>query len=86
VSASGTGFASYEPTSDTSATQPTYKAVLFDGFGPGGKRRRVIVRKVLSVGDIASVDSKTDQKVFAVSFAGHYVSSTVKPLKVVDET
>lgn len=86
TSASGSGFKSYEPDDDTSATQPTYKAVLLDGFGPSGKRRRVIVRKVLSVGDIKAVDSKTDQKVFAVQFAGHYVSSTIKPFKKIDAT
>ncbi|HEY9474675.1 MAG TPA: hypothetical protein VIS06_12595 [Mycobacteriales bacterium] len=86
VSASGTGFKSYEPSDDTSSTQPTYKALIIDGFGPSGKRRRVIVRKVLSVGDVSAVDSKTDQKVFAVSFAGHYVSSTIKPFKKVDAT
>lgn len=86
TSATGSGFASYEPDDDTSATQPTYKAVIIDGYAPSGKRRRAIIRKVLSVGDIAAVDSKTDQKVFAVSWAGHYVSSSIKPFKVVDGT
>jgi hypothetical protein len=35
TSASGAGYASFEPSFASSATQPTYKALLFDGWAPG---------------------------------------------------
>lgn len=83
VVSSGSGFKSYEPTSDTSATQPTYRALLMDGF-QGEKRRRIIVRRALSTENVEFAYKKDDQTVFSVTFSAHYVSSTIKPFKVVD--
>ncbi len=48
----GVGFAAWQPPNDTSATQPNYTALLFDGFAPGGFRRRVFLRRTLSVEDV----------------------------------
>lgn len=80
----GTSYLSYDPAMDTSATQPTYKALLFDGYAPNGKTRRVIVRKVLSIDAIETAYKKDEQTVFPVSFAAHWVSTSIKPFHVID--
>jgi hypothetical protein len=86
VSASS-GYTTYDPADDTAATQPTYKALLFHGWAPGeNKRRMFLVRKVLSTESVESSYKKDGQTLFPVTFVGHYVSSTVKPFRVIDET
>lgn len=82
---SGSGYSKYEPSLDDSSASPTYRAVIYDGLGPGGRNRRVIVRKVLSQAAIETVSSKEDQQVFEVTLDAHYVSSTIKPFAVIDE-
>jgi len=82
----GSGFKSWEPVSDNSATQPTYKAILFDGWGPNQFRRRIISRRVLSIAAIELPYTADGQAVYAVSFKAHWVSASVKPYKLVDQT
>lgn len=67
-----------------SGTQLTYKALIVDGWAPSATRRRVLVRKVLSVSDVEFAYEKDKQTVFKVSFGAHYVSPTIKPFKVYD--
>jgi hypothetical protein len=81
----GSGFKKLEPSSDTSATQPTYKALILDGFAPEQLTRRVIVRKVLSTNNVDFAYQKDAQTVFSVTWSAHYVSSAVKPFAIVDE-
>lgn len=88
-SAGGTGATAYESLearNGNSATQPTYAALIVDGYAPEGRQRRFIGRKMLSTGNVAVAYSKANQSVFAVSFAGHFVSSAVAPFKVIDES
>lgn len=87
TSASGAGYASFEPSFASSATQPNYRAMLFDGWAPGGAfNRRVILRKTLST-DTTELDYTKDKKtMYAVKFSGHYVSASINPLHVVDQT
>ena len=87
TSASAAGYASFDPSFASSATQPTYKAMLFDGWAPGGAfNRRVILRKTLST-DTTELDYTKDKKtMYAVKFSGHYVSASISPLHVVDQT
>ena len=80
------GYSTYEPIDDTSATQPTYKAILLHGWAPGGLRAMVIVRRALSIEGIETAYKKGDQTLFPVTFAGHYVSSVIKPFRVIYET
>lgn len=82
----GTGFKSLEPSNDTSATQPSYVAGLFDGIAPGGGTRRVIVRKMLSTDNVEFAYTKDAQTVFTVLFSAHYVSSSIPAYKLVDES
>lgn len=79
-----TAWESFTPNDDVSSTQPTYKALLFDGWAPNGKVRRVIVRKVLSVESVESAYKKGEMTLFPVTFAAHWVSSSIKPFKVID--
>ncbi|MFE9391709.1 hypothetical protein [Streptomyces sp. NPDC006784] len=85
TSASGAGFESLEPIYADSATQPTYRAVLLDGWGPDQKRRRVILRKVLSNDKVESTYKKDAQTLFTVKWTGFYVSEGIAPFKVIDE-
>lgn len=80
----GAGFRKLSPKNDNSATQPVYKALLFDGFAPAGFNRRVIGRKMLSTNNVETAYSKSNQTVFAVTFSGHYVSASIKPFVVID--
>lgn len=88
TTASGAGYASWEPSFASSATQPNYKAILFDGWAPGASpfTRRVIVRKVLSTDAVEMGYTKDKQTIFAVTWTGHYVSSAVAPVHIVDQT
>ncbi len=87
TSASGAGYASFEPSFASSATQPTYKALLFDGWAPGGAyTRRVIVRKALSTDAVEMGYTKDKQTLFGVKFSGHYVSASIAPIHIVDQT
>lgn len=74
----------YEPRTGSSATQPVYRALLIDGWGPNSARRRTIARKVLQIEKVGTAFKKDGQTFFPVTFAGHYVSGTVKPFRVID--
>lgn len=73
----------YVPSNVNSGDSPTYKALIFDGYGGQGKRRRVIVRKVLSTDNVDMVSSKDGQTAYGVTFMSHYVSSVIPSYKIV---
>lgn len=85
--ASGAGYATYDPLTASSATQPTYVALLMDGWAPGGAfNRRAILRKCLSTAKLAFLYAKDKQNVFAVTWNAHYVSQSITPFHIVDQT
>jgi hypothetical protein len=86
TSATGAGFASLDPLNVTSATQPTYIAVMLDGYAPAGFRRRVIIRKALNTSSIQSAYAKDKETYIPVTFNGHYVSASITPFHIVDQT
>jgi hypothetical protein len=89
VTASAGAFTSYDPANTTSATQQTYKALIFDGWAPGitPVRRRVLARRTLSVEGLKEMTYKKDaQTGIPVTFAGHYVSASTVPFKLHDFT
>ncbi|MFJ4626173.1 hypothetical protein [Streptomyces sp. NPDC088847] len=87
VYSTGASDNTYEPNNQSSATQPTYRAVLLDGWAPGGagKKRKLIVRRVLSTDAVVFAYKKEDQSVFSVTFTGHYVDSSTASFKVIDQ-
>jgi len=87
TTATGAGYATWEPSFASSATQPDYKALLFDGWAPGGANiRRAIIRKVLSTDAVDIGYTKDKQTLFAVTWSGHYVSESIAPVHIVDQT
>lgn len=83
---SGSGFKYHEPVNTVAASQPLYVPLLFDGYAPSQLRRRVIGRRMLSIDPISIAYKKDGQTVFNVKWVAHYVSSTLPPYKIVDQT
>lgn len=88
----GGGVKSYEPL-DSLAGRPTnYKAIMLKGPGPANPAtgaalgRFVVIRKVLSTEGVSLAYSKTDQTVLEVTFTGHWVSSAIRPYKILDQS
>lgn len=86
TTASGAGYKTLEPLFASSATQPNYTALLFDGWGANSFRRRVILRKTLSTDAVAMAYTKDKQTLYKVKFSGHYVSATVAPFHIIEAT
>lgn len=82
---SGSGYKEYSP-EDTPVGEPLYVALIFDGFAPGGLRRRIFGRRMLSTDPVQFAYKKDGQTVFTVKFSGFYVSSSVRSYKIVDQT
>lgn len=83
-------YQTYDPDDTVAATQPGYKALLFDGYAPqtsaaATMRRRFVVRKVLSIESIESSYKKDEMTLLPVTFAAHYVSSSIKPFRIIDQ-
>lgn len=82
-------FQTYDPVNgDTAASQPTYRALLFDGWAPGATplRRRVIVRKILSVEGAKDMAYKKDGQMFVpAKFLAHYVSASTRLFRIIDQ-
>lgn len=88
--ATGVGYATLDPNYGANASQQPYSALIMDGFAPSGTatvwRRRLILRKVLQTGKIEFVNAKDKQQGLAVQWQAFYVSSTISPFHVVDQT
>lgn len=89
VTSGGTGataFKAMDLEGDDSGAEPDYFALILRGRAPNGKRRNVIVRKALSVEEAEIAYKKDDQTLIPVTFAAHWVSTSVRPVRVVDST
>ncbi|MGY6019595.1 hypothetical protein [Streptomyces spinosirectus] len=86
TAASGAGYKSYDPIVTSSATQPNYFGLMMDGFAPQQFRRRVIGRKMLNVDSAELPYTKDKQTLIPAKFAGHYVSGSILPFHIVDQT
>lgn len=67
--------------------EPNYSALIMRGrgVGNGGKMRNFILRKVLSIESIESAYKKDDQWLIPVTFACHWISASIAPVRVVDD-
>jgi hypothetical protein len=95
----GSGINTYDPggaiaapgTNTPAITQPSFSALLIDGWAPNlgsgaVARRRFIVRKVLNdVKAVAKYDLAT-QSVWACTFTAYYVSAVTSPFVIYDQT
>jgi hypothetical protein len=90
--AAGTGVKTLDLGAGDPGAIPQYAALIIDGYAPQAssgtatKRRRVIVRKVISDDDVEFAYQSDDQTVYSVRFSGFWVSSSIKPVHIVDET
>jgi hypothetical protein len=82
----GANYSAYDPANDNSATQPAYTAFILDGYAPSGFRRRFVLRKVLSVDNVGMEYKKDGQLFVPVTLAAHYVSSSIRPFRIIDQT
>ena len=85
------GYSTYDPSTATSATQPSYTALIIDGWAPTlpagtAMRRRIILRKALSSSKLDLEYEKSKPGVFNCTWTGYYVSATVPMWHVVDQT
>jgi len=89
--ASGSGYKSFTPSATVDEATPlTYRTVIIDGWNPDinngrHKRRRIIMRKCLSVEGTVSKYLKDKQTTQDVSWSAHWVDSSTAPFKVIDE-
>lgn len=81
----GTAWNAYDPDESNSASQLAYSSVLLDAWGVNGKRRRIILRKVINIKTVETDYKKDGQAFFGVEFACHWVSSSIKPFHIVDD-
>ncbi|WP_030168935.1 hypothetical protein [Streptomyces sp. NRRL S-813] len=86
TSASGAGFKSFDPNVTSSATQPNYFALILDGYAPNQFRRRIIGRRMLNTDSVELAYTKDKQTLIPAKFSGHYVSASVTPFHIVDQT
>lgn len=86
TSASGAGFKSFDPNVTSSATQPTYFAVILDGYAPNQFRRRIIGRRMLNTDSVELAYTKDKQTLIPLKLAGHYVSNSITPFHIIDQT
>lgn len=84
VTGSGATPNTYDPATAISATQPLYNALIIDGWAPGQFRRRIIVRKVLSMASVDLEYAEATQAAYPVTFGAHYVSAAITPFHIVD--
>lgn len=81
----GGNYKAFQP-SDTPVGEPNYVALILDGYAPSGFRRRVFGRRMLAIDPVQFAYKKDGQTVYTVKWASHYVSSSVRPYRVVDQT
>jgi hypothetical protein len=84
VTGSGAAPTTYDPATALSASQPLYNALMIDGWGPSQFRRRIIVRKVLSMASTDLNYAEAVQAAYPVTWGAHYVSAAITPFHVVD--
>jgi hypothetical protein len=63
---------------------PTFYALIIDGTAPGGFRRRIKVRKVLSVASVEMAYKKDGETLIPVTFQAYYVSSSIRAAVIED--
>jgi hypothetical protein len=85
------GVTTFDPITTTSATQPQYSALIIDGWAPTLEsglqaRRRMIIRKVLNDVKASAKYDLTNQVTWDCTFTAYYVSATLAPFHIVDQT
>lgn len=85
------GYTTFDPATTSSATQPTYAALMIDGWAPTlstgvAAVRRIIVRKCLTSSKVALEYEKSKEAMFACTWTAYWVSSSIPLYHIVDQT
>lgn len=89
IGATGANYATLEPNYGVYATQLPYTSILIDGWAPAvvaNARRRIYLPRTLSTGKFDIVYAKDKQVGYQTQFQCYYVSSTVAPYHITDQT
>ena len=91
TSSGGSGYSTLDIPVGSAATQPSYAAVMIQGWAPilstgAAALRRVIVRKVLSQTKVGLMSDKKTQQSYDCSWSAYFVSSSIVPCHIVDQT
>lgn len=87
ITSGGTGataYRSFDVAGDDSGEEPHYSAIILRGRAPAGKRRLFILRKALQVEDVEAAYKKDDQWLIPVTFECHWVTTSIRPFRVVE--
>jgi len=88
----GTGYTVFDPLTSVTSLQPTYMAILIDGWAPTTGttetecRRRMVIRKCLSSSKADLSYEKTKPVLYHTTWTGFWVSSSVAPFEITDAT
>lgn len=88
----GTGYTVADPITTVSSTQPQYMAIIIDGWAPTTGtseeecKRRIVIRKCLSSSKVDLEYEKTKPTVFNTTWTGYWVSSSIAPFEIIDQT
>jgi hypothetical protein len=88
----GSGYTVADPLTSITSLQPNYQAIIIDGWAPTTGttevecRRRMIIRKCLSSSKVDLEYEKTKPTMFNTTWTGFYVSSSVAPFEIIDQT
>ena len=91
VTSGGTGYSTLDIPVGSAASQPTYAALIIDGWAPftasgAPALRRVIVRKVLAQTKAMLSYDKKSQLGYECTWAAYFVSSSINPVHIIDQT
>lgn len=90
IGATGANFATFEPNYGQFASQLPYAAILLDGWAPttagNNFRRRIILRKTMQSSKVDLNYAKDKQLGLSVSWQAFFVSNTIAPYHIVDQT
>ena len=88
----GTGYTVADPITTLASSQPTYTAIMIDGWAPttgtteSSCKRRLIIRKCLSSSKVDLEFEKTKPTIYATTWTGYYISSSVAVFEAIDQT
>lgn len=73
------------PDEGVAAFRAAYSALIVDGHAPGGKKRRVILRKTLPTDSVGMAYKKDAQMLLPVTWTLHWISDVIPAYKYEDE-
>ena len=84
-------YTTLDPLTGLASSQPTYTALIIDGWAPtlstgSSARRRIILRKTISQAKVALEYEKSKPNLFNCTFTSYYISSGIAPYHLVDQT